>query len=210
VPLPSKDTVTVAKALVSRIFTQVGCVFHLLSDQGKEFDNLLLKSLCSLLGTDKIHTTAYKPSTKTCVERLHRSMNLLIAKTIDDNHHNWTKVLPHVMLAYQCAVHESTGYSPNYLLYGRELYAPIDLVTQPLPAEFKVEDYVDEVEKNIRYSHQLARKCLRKATNRRKKYYDLKLSSATYQKMIGYGTIIQEDTVANRPNGKNTTQAHSW
>jgi hypothetical protein len=56
------------------------------------------------------------------------------------------------------------------------------LVTQPLPAEFNVEDYVDEVEKNIRYSHQLARECLRKATNRRKKYYDLKVNSTTYQK----------------------------
>ena len=106
----------------------------------------------------------------------------MIAKAVDDNQHNWTDVLPHVMSAYRCAVHESTGYSPNYLFFGREVYTPIDLATQPTPPGFLVEDYVDEVERSIRYSHQLARECLRAQTNRRKKYYDLKVNAKSYQR----------------------------
>ena len=129
IPIPCKDAKTVAKALVSKIFTQVGCVLQLLSDQGKEFDNLLLTSLCHLLGTDKIRTSPYKASTNASVERLHRSINSMIAKCIDKNQKNWTEVLPFVMSAYRSAIHESTGYSPNYLFYGREVFTPIDLVT---------------------------------------------------------------------------------
>jgi hypothetical protein len=88
VPIPNKEAETVAKALVNNVFTKVGCVLQLLSDQGREFDNLLLTSLCHLLGTDKIRTSPYKASTNACTERLHRSINSMIAKCVDDNQRN--------------------------------------------------------------------------------------------------------------------------
>ena len=119
IPIPNKEAATVAKALVTKIFTSVGTALQILSDRGKEIDNSLMISLCQLMGTDKIRTTSYKASTNACVERLHRSMNDMIAKCVNDNQKNWTEVLPHVMCAYRSAVHESTGYSPNMLFYGR-------------------------------------------------------------------------------------------
>ena len=62
VALPNKEAHTVAKALVDNVFTRLGCVSHLISDQGKEFDNELMIRLCELLDIDKSRTTAYKPS----------------------------------------------------------------------------------------------------------------------------------------------------
>jgi len=182
VPLPNKEAETVAKALVQRIFTRVGCVLELLSDQGKEFDNALLTALCNLLGTHKLRTSPYKPSTNASVERLNRSIGSLIAKCIDDNQKNWTEILPFVMSAYRSAVHESTGYSPNYLFYGRELYAPIDLVTQQPPEKRNTEDYVDFVERVTKYAHEKARECLKAQAERRKQYYDMKVNRTEFQK----------------------------
>jgi len=105
IPIPNKEAATVAKALVTKIFTSVGTALQILSDRGKEFDNSMMISLCQLMGTDKIRTTSYKASTNACVERLHRSMNDMIAKCVNDNQKNWTEVLPHVMCAYRSAVH---------------------------------------------------------------------------------------------------------
>jgi len=34
------------------------------------------------------------------------------------------------MAAYRAAKHESTGYSPNFLIFEREARAPIDLVLE--------------------------------------------------------------------------------
>jgi transposase InsO family protein len=119
VPIPNKEAETVARALVSRIFTQVGCPLQLLSDQGKEFDCHLIKDLCITLGIDKIRASPYKASTNATAERLHRTINAMCAKMVDANQKNWTEVLPHVMAAYRSAVHESTGYSPNFLFFGR-------------------------------------------------------------------------------------------
>ena len=39
VALPNKEARSVAEALVNHVFTRIGCVSQLLSDQGKEFDN---------------------------------------------------------------------------------------------------------------------------------------------------------------------------
>ena len=39
IPIPNKEAETVARALVTKIFSHVGCVMELLSDMGREFDN---------------------------------------------------------------------------------------------------------------------------------------------------------------------------
>jgi hypothetical protein len=49
------------------------------------------------------------------------------------------------MAAYRAARHESTSYSPNCIVYGQELTAPIDLVLgRPDGAEYKsMDDFVE-------------------------------------------------------------------
>ena len=84
--------------------------------------------MCRFLGIEQIRTTAYKPSTNGCVERLHGTIHSMIGKVVDDNQKNWDEVIPYVMAAYRASVHDSTGYTPNFLTYGREVRAPIDVV----------------------------------------------------------------------------------
>ena len=58
-PIPNKKAVTVARVLVEQVFPRFGIPIQILSDQGKEFDNNLLKGLCDVLGIDKIRTKPY-------------------------------------------------------------------------------------------------------------------------------------------------------
>jgi len=46
VPMRNKETVTVAEALVDRIFPRIGLPLQILNDQGKEFDSNLMGELC--------------------------------------------------------------------------------------------------------------------------------------------------------------------
>ena len=52
-------------------------------------------------------------------------------------------MLPFVMAAYRSSLHQSTNYSPNYLMFGREVRAPADLVfgTQTEQAPTSYDDY---------------------------------------------------------------------
>jgi len=47
---------------------------------------------------------------------------------VAENQKDWDTKLPFVMAAYRASQHESTGYSPNFLVFGRELRAPLDVV----------------------------------------------------------------------------------
>jgi hypothetical protein len=85
-------------------------------------------NLCNLLHVDKIRTSPHKPSAKATAERLHKSLNAMIAKCLEDYQKIWTGILPFVMSAYRSAIYESTGFSPNFLYMGHEVHAPVDLM----------------------------------------------------------------------------------
>ena len=181
IPLPNKEAVTVANALVSKIFVHVGVPLQILSDQGKEFDNNLMTSLCNKLGIGKVRTSPYHAATNGCIERMHRSINGMLAKCVDQNQRNWASLLPIVMAAYRSAIHESTGYSPNFLHFGREVRAPIDLLLPPQEEQLSVDDFVAKTQKDMHYAYNLAREQLSSQTSRRKTYYEMNMKTRKFQ-----------------------------
>ena len=107
----------------SRVRTVVEGVFV----QVRETFGRIMKEVCRLFGIEKLRTTLYKPSTNH-VERFHRTMNSVLAKTVSESQKDWDLRLPFVMSAYRASRHESTGYTPNFLVFGRENRAPPDII----------------------------------------------------------------------------------
>ena len=126
-PIRDKRAITVARGLFERVILPFGAPRIILSNNGKEFDSLLLEELCRLLEIEKQHTTAYTPQCNGGVERFHSTMNSLLAKTIADHQLDWPQRIPHVVSAYNSSVHEATGHTPNFLGFGRNLDAPADI-----------------------------------------------------------------------------------
>jgi hypothetical protein len=52
----------------------------------------------------------------------------MLGKVVCENQKDWCELLPFVMAAYRASRQESTGFSPNFLTFGREVRAPVDLV----------------------------------------------------------------------------------
>jgi len=126
-PLRNKEANTIAKALTEQLFCRFGPPLSILSDQGKEVDGRIMNEVCRLFGVAKLRTTPYKPSTNQ-VERFHRTMNAILAKTIDEHQRDWDSQLPFAMAAYRASRHEGNDYNPNFLVLGREVHVPMDLV----------------------------------------------------------------------------------
>jgi hypothetical protein len=59
-------------------------------------------------------------------ERANRTLADIISCYVKDNPHTWSDFLD-VAAFINTAVHSSTGYSPFYLMYGREARGPDDL-----------------------------------------------------------------------------------
>ena len=115
---PSKDKCpdTVADVLVNKIILRFGIPLVIHSDQGRELENGLMKSLCSLLGCVKTRTAPYHLESDGMVERFSRTCLMMLSMFVNDRRDNWHELLPFVTHAYQTSVHESTGYSPFRLM----------------------------------------------------------------------------------------------
>jgi transposase InsO family protein len=182
-PIRNKEAETVARTLVEQVFTRFGVPIAMLSDCGKEVDGNLMKAVCRLLNIDKMHTTFYKPSTNSAIERLHRTMNSMLGKVVAEHQKDWDTHLPYVMAAYRASRHEATGYSPNHLVLGRENRMPIDIVLDLPSVEEPAEtydDYVDKMQERLREAYKLVREHIGQAAERNKKYYDLRVRPQKY------------------------------
>ena len=128
-PLRNKEATIIACALGEHVLTRHGMPVQILSDQENEVDFFIMCETCRLYGVDKVRTTPYKPSTNAAVERFHRTLNSMLEKVMSICQRDWVERLPDVMAAYRASRHEATSFSPNLLVFGREIRAPIDLVS---------------------------------------------------------------------------------
>ena len=67
-PIKNKCADTVADVLVENIILRFGMPLVIHSGQGREFDNGLMKSLCTLLGCTKTRTAPYHPESDGMIE----------------------------------------------------------------------------------------------------------------------------------------------
>jgi len=112
-------------------------------------------------------------------------LNSMLAKVIQENQRDWDDRLPAVMAAYRAAKHESTGYSPNFLVFGRENRAPLDLVLGAVieddeERQQSYDEFVAHQQDIYREAYRLAREHLNASAERRKNEYDIKVKELTF------------------------------
>jgi hypothetical protein len=182
-PIRNQEAGTVCKVLVERVFPYMDMPLQILTNRGSNFESPLFNELLQHLGIDHVRTTAYKPSTNGQVERFHRTLNSILGKVVAENQRDWDYHVPYAVAAYRATVNETTGYSPNFLVFGREVAAPIDILmgqppnSQPLQS---VNDFVDERLNAARIAYKSVREQLHKAAERQKHYYDLRVKKTSY------------------------------
>ena len=96
------------------------------SDQGRNFVGAVMKAVCELLDIQQSQTSSYHPMGNAMTERANRTILNMLAKFVEC-HSEWDRHLPMLMLAYRSQVHDSTGYSPFALMFGREPRLPAEV-----------------------------------------------------------------------------------
>ena len=68
---------------MNKIILRFGMPLVIHSDQGREFENGLMKSLCSLLGCVKTRTAPYHPESDGMVERFNRTCLMMLSMFVN-------------------------------------------------------------------------------------------------------------------------------
>jgi hypothetical protein len=118
-PIKSKSAIEIAERLFEYI-AMFGPPKEILSDQGTEFNNQLVRALLTGAGTEHRVTSAYHPRTNGLTERMNGTIAEAIRKHATADHDEWPKWIPYVLMAYRTRVHSTTGYTPFELMFGRK------------------------------------------------------------------------------------------
>ena len=127
VPLRDKTALSVVGALATNVNRVYGSPEIVVSDRGGEFINEILRNVHRLMGVQSAPTTSYRFSSNGVVKRVHSTINRIFTKMVCESLTNWCKMTSYVVLAYDCAYHTGTTFSPSYLMFLREPRVSLDL-----------------------------------------------------------------------------------
>ena len=184
IAVPDQTAETCAQKIVDDVISRLGNPLLLHSDQGRNFESGLFKELCNLLEITKTRTTARNPKCNGFIERMNRSLIRMIRAYLRGEQTDWDRHLNCLAAAYRATPNESTGFSPNLLMLGREvrlsseiMYGSHNVRGEPLTS---YGDYVDGLKAKMQKAHEVCRKHLALTAARRKDRYDAKRHQFKY------------------------------
>ncbi|CAG2223318.1 unnamed protein product [Mytilus edulis] len=180
-PIPGQTAEIVAKAAVDGFISRFGCPLEVHTDQGKNVDGNLMWNLCELLEISKTRTTAYHPASNGQVERYNRTVLQIIRCFLNKKQCEWDVHLQQLVGAIRATENRQTGFTPNVMMLGREVFHPIDLMLGTSRDTAKdPPEYIKQLKETLYEVHELARVNLQRAQKRQKKDYDLKTNQQKY------------------------------
>ena len=156
----------------------IGVPKEVLSDLGTQFISDCMKEVSRLLSIRQLTTTPYHPMCNGLVEKFNGTLKTMLRCLCTEKPRQW--YIDTLLFAYQEAPHESTGFSPFELIYGRTVRGPMHILHHLWTREGDDVDvrtsyqYITELRERLKDTLRIACEELQKAQRHQKKYYDLK------------------------------------
>jgi len=130
----------------------------------------------------------------------------VLGRVVSDNQRDWDEHVSYGLGAYRATKHSATGSSPNYLVFGRELASPFELMFPGIPGIGDIHnqnhgEYVATLKDRFRRSYTLVRENLKAVAFRNKKRYDQRVKKNIYMPETGYGCSTLAGCKGNHPSG---------
>ena len=177
IPLKNISTETVANALLS-IFTRLGTPKQVLSDRGTQFTGAMMKEVYRLMAIQGLYTTAYHPQCNGACERLNGTLKKMLKRLSAEQPTQWPKFINPLLYAYREVEHSGTGYSPFYLMYGRQVRGPLHILRQAFEGNLTEDEevktayqYVLEMRERLADTLSMAKDELQKSGEKSASYF---------------------------------------
>lgn len=173
-PTKNQKAQTVAKVLMDKYFVHYGLPARIHSDQGRDFESHLIRDLLRMMGVRKSRTTPYHPQGDPQPERFNRTLLAMLGTLSQDKRNQWSQHVGYLVHAYNSTKCDATGYSPYFLMFGREARLPVDVCfgTSPDGQGDGHSRYVEKLKEDLQRAYKLASDNSDKTHQKNKKLYD--------------------------------------
>ena len=149
-------------------------------DRGAEFNSNLFKELHRLSGIKSSNTTPYHPMGDGQVERMNRTLCNMLKSLPENGKHDWKKYLQKLAFAYNSTINKSTGFSPFFLMFGRQSRLAIDSIfqTDTVSPDLKNQthkQFVNDWRSSMEEAFEIANMNIKKSSTYNKHHHDKKV-----------------------------------
>ena len=191
---------------------------YIIPSQGWSFESNVIKELCSLAGVDKSRTTPYHPMGNGMVERFNQTLLKMLGTLEVHQKRDWKSFVTPLVHSYNATRHDSTGYSPFFLMFGRHPRRAVDAyLGKSSPEESEIlpkEHYVTKLKKPLQFAYKVASDEAHKNADRNKTTYDPKVRETTLQEgdrvLIRQIAFKGKHKLADRWDKENTSSARPF
>ena len=181
-PSKTQTALATAKLLWNNFILHYGFPSKIITDQGRNFKGELIDHLCQLAGVQKLRTSPYHPQTNGQCERFNGTLLNMLGTLTPEQKKDWKSHVPALVHAYNCTRNAATGFSPYFLLFGREPRLPVDVEfglqrggQRGSPGE---SSHISQLRRRLNFAHGKARCMAQRQQARHRGLYDLKCRGA--------------------------------
>ena len=203
-PLRKATGHSVAQAVMEQIILRHGCPKTIVSDNGRQF---VSREFTNALKDAKIihrRTPAYAAQCNP-VERANKTIKMMMKQYIKSTQKTWDTHVPEIAFAFNTAVSESTGYTPAYLTYARELIQPGTLQQE---IGRRTRSTLGNRINNHQEALELARINMARSFDRQRRHYDLR--RRTWAPEIGERVLKRQHILSKKVEGINAKLAEKF
>ncbi|MCG8034843.1 MAG: DDE-type integrase/transposase/recombinase, partial [Candidatus Thiodiazotropha taylori] len=181
IPTKNQTARTTARVLFDNFIVHYGFPARIHSDQGQTFESNLVRELCDIAGVEKSRTTPYHPMGNGQCERFNQTLLKMLGTLEEYQKSDWKAHVPTLVHAYNATFHDTTRYSPYFLMFGRHPRLAIDAFLGLSPDTLSAAnhtDYVRKLRQRLAFAYKMAQEAAKQSSAKHKRYYDLKVRSS--------------------------------
>ena len=158
IPITRQNTEIIVQVLIHKWINVHGMPKVIISDNGSGFVSDIMYACLKAMGVKWKYVLPYHPQSNGICERFNSTLVNMLAMYVQDpkKQNLWSNFISHVVFAYNTSIHSSTGYTPYFLLYGREAIIASDVIlksSEPYNLGGGYPEYIKRLQKDMWFAH---------------------------------------------------------
>lgn len=196
-PFRQATAETLVPFVENMLFLLFGVPEVILTDNGTQFTSKLFQDLLSRYHVTHWRTPSYHPQINDS-ERVNRVITTAIRATIKKDHKDWANNIQTIANAIRNSVHDSTKYTPYFVLFGRNMVS--DGREYRCMRDTSIDSgSLDNTEREKLYAD--VKENLKKAFERHSKYYNLRSNAKCPQYTVNEKVLKKNTELSDKGKG---------
>ncbi|XP_068249716.1 uncharacterized protein [Palaemon carinicauda] len=176
IPLRNISAKNIANSLL-KVFTNFGIPKEIQSDRGSNFTSDLFAQVLKELNIKQTLSAAYHPESQGALERWHQTFKSMLRKFCVESQLEWDEGIDFLLFAIREVPHESLGFSPYEMLFGRSVRGPLSVIKEewlntPSESSQTIQQYMNKLKSTLMQVRKIAGEKLRGQQILMKRNYD--------------------------------------